>query len=146
MKDVTDLVVHWFKCSNDTWSRWFADREDGADEYISIESAMLVSLVIDKLRASRSGLSRDTGDRLFESLRVSYVRSVDDHRVLCREQKGGNVYGESVKVEIPEGSLHRIKSLDSMGTMLDGVPYVELIYDDGFILEPFENLKYQLVD
>lgn len=143
MKDVTELVLHWFKCSNDIWFRWFADREDGADEYISVESALLDSLVIDKLCIGRSDLP---GGELFESLRVTYVRSVDDHRVLCHEQKNGNVYGESVKVEIPEGSLHRIKSLDSMGTMLDGVPYVELIYNDGFILEPFENLKYLLVN
>ena len=139
MNNVTQLVCFWIKCCRDVWTRWFKDREDGAHEFVSVEQSLLEALVSDKL--SEDGQAFVQKD-FFRHLRVRYRQAIAENRSFCVKQKAGNIFGESREVHISANSIHSVRGIDTMGTMLDGVAYVEVEMDDGFILEPFENVEF----
>jgi hypothetical protein len=137
--DITNLIRQWLLCSSDLWMRWFKDRENGADEFISIEEALLDVMVIQKLGLDLKGVSTDT---FIKQLRVKYVFPVDDIRQLCIKQHAGNIYCSPKSVTIPDGSIQRVKAIDTMGTMLNDKPYVEVVFGKGFILESPDALDF----
>lgn len=139
MKDITQIVCFWIECCRDVWGRWFKDRDDGAHEFVSIENSLLETLVCDKLSEDGDTFVQR---EMFQHFRVKYRHAIAESRSFCVRQKAGNVFGESREINIAAGSIYRVQGIDTMGTMLDGVAYVEVEVDDGFILEPFENVEF----
>lgn len=139
MKDVTQIICFWIECCRDVWTRWFKDRDDGSHEFVSIEQLLLETLVRDKLSEDGEVFVQED---FLRHLQVKYRQAVVGSRSFCVKQKAGNIFGESRDMNIPAGSVYSVRGIDTTGTMLDGVAYVEVKIDDGFILEPFENLEF----
>ena len=143
MKDITQIVCFWFECCRDVWRRWFKDRNEGAHEFVSIEQLLLETLVSDKLSEEGKVFVRE---EFFRHLQVRYRQEIVESRSFCVRQKAGNIFCKSREIRIPAGSIYSVRSMDTVGTMLDGVPYVEVEMDDGYILEPTENLEFYFSD
>lgn len=143
MENITQSVCFWIRCCRDLWTRWFKRRGDGAHEFISIEQSLLETLVCQKLLEDGKTFSRED---FYNYLRAKYRHSISDSRSFCLERKGGEIYCEIRDMRIQQGSLYSIRSIDTTETMQDGAPYVEVEMDEGFILEPFENLEFYFSD
>jgi hypothetical protein len=142
MTDISELMEYWIRCCSDLWSRWFVERPQGADEFIEIEGRLIDVLVIDQLQA-QGVLNRD---QLFARMRVQYKKEVNGIRQVCRQQSAGNVFGKAQVVLVPRDSIHDVRGIDPVGTM-DGIgPYVEVVWEEGFILEPTDNLKFLIAE
>ena len=116
MIEVTELIHEWIKCSNDLWARWFVTRENGADEFTDIESALLNVMVINHIN---SPISQQSTDSFFKRLRVRYVAPVNDFRQVCIKQTAGNIFCQSKLTAISEGIVFMVKAIDTMGTMMN---------------------------
>jgi hypothetical protein len=140
MIDVTALVRQWILCSNDLWSRWFASTERGASEFLGIELALLDAMVLERGDLSCKGLSIEN---FFEKLHVIYPTSIN-HQVkqLCLAQRTGNIFCKPHTVSVSAGDKFRVKSIDTMGTMQGGRPYVEVQFGDGYILESPDSVDF----
>ena len=136
MAVVTDAVQQWISCCNDLWLRWFSTRENGADEFLVIEDVLLRIFVLEKKWPQDTNLSTD---QFFEKLLVMYPKSVNESRQTCTKQRAGNVFCRTQPVAITENSIFKVKSIDTMGTMQNGQPYVEVVFGKGYILEQPEN-------
>jgi hypothetical protein len=142
MTDVTALVRHWISCSNDLWSRWFASTDTGASEFPGIELALLNAMVLERGDLSCKGLSTEN---FFEKLRVIYPTSMNDQiKQLCVVQRSGNVFCRPHSVSVSAGNILRVKSIDTMGTMQNGQPYVEVKFGDGYLLEVPDSLEFAI--
>lgn len=143
MKDITNIIQFWSACCDDLWRKRFQTRPHGAYEFAEIEESLLKILVINPLGQATKFFSSAT---LLSYLRVQYRVEVADFRQFCVPQPSGNILGRAEKVSIPISSQHGIRGLDTMGTMLGTGPYAEVNWQNGFILEPIENLGFLLLD
>ncbi len=141
MKDITRYILVWLACCKEVWERWFKELDNGEDEFGEVEQALFSSLVL-----SVTGIA-DRPDLLdsYELLSAVYKADIDDYRSVCTQQKAGNIYCESKVMKFEKGASLPIKSIDFMGTMLDGTPYAELkLSDREYILEPVDNLNIMM--
>lgn len=136
---LTDLVYRWIACSNDLWIRWFSSSENGADEFPDIERFLLMHLVFEK---SDHRLRNISAEDFFDKLRVTYRSSVDELRQTCVKQRAGNIFCTSSDVSISRGEVFKVRSIDTMGIMQNGQPYVEVVYGDGYLLESPDLLEF----
>lgn len=142
MTDLTVLLRQWISCSNDLWSRWFSSTESGASEFPDIELALLRAMVFDKASLASKGLSVDN---FFERLRVVYPSSIDDEvRQFCVVQRAGNIFCRPYCLSVSAGSTFQVRSIDTMGTMDSGRPYVEVKFDGGYILESPDFVEFAI--
>lgn len=142
MIDVTESLRNWMSCSNRLWREYFIHKDNASDRFVPIESALFEALVIRDLEEIR--FSTFSSASVFDHLRVEYLIDVDGTRQLCVIQKAGNVFCKQEAVSISRGSIYKIKSVDTMGTMLDGNPYAEIIFPGGYILETPRILRFFL--
>jgi hypothetical protein len=142
MTDVTALVRHWINCSNDLWLRWFSSTERGASEFLNIELALLNVMVLERGGFLETGWSIEN---FFEKLWAIYPMSIDDQvRQLCVVQRAGNVFCRPYSLSVSTGEKFRVKSIDTMGTMENGRPYIEVKFGDGYILESPDSIEFAI--
>lgn len=134
--NITDSVLEWVKCSRAVWDQWLKDRIHAADRFTPIENVLFNTLVIDE-----AGLPRSDANP-FESIHVRYKSAPTGLRQVCRRQKAGNIFCRPESVEIDSHAYHAIRSIDPLGTMMDGLPYTEVLYHDAYILELVPELVY----
>lgn len=138
--DVTRSVRQWICCSHDLWARWFAAREDGVSEFSGVELALLSAMVLESRSLSPEGLS---SSRFFERLFVSYAEPIEDQtRQVCVVQRAGNVFCRSQRISVPAKSKLHVESIDTMGTMGNGMPLVEVKFGAGYFLESPDRLDF----
>jgi len=141
MVDISQDVMSWVKCCRDLWTRWFENRDDGDDEFPEVENALFSALVLSRVGVEQ----RPTLDAIYPRLSVTYINGVAASRSVCRAQKAGNILCSPRDVESSAGATFSVRSIDCLGIMLDGEPYVELQLDGGeFLLEPIQNLQINL--
>jgi hypothetical protein len=141
MKDMTQYILVWLACCKEVWERWFKELDNGEDEFSEVEQALFSSLVL----SAANMANRPNLPDCYQFLSAVYKADVDGHRSVCRQQKAGNIYCESKVMKFEKGRSLPIKSIDFMGTMLDGTPYAELrLNDREYILEPVDNLSIMM--
>lgn len=141
MKDITQYILVWLACCKDVWERWFKELDNGEDEFGEVEQALFSSLVLSSTDMADRPALRDS----YQLLSAIYKTDVDDYRSVCRQQNAGNIYCENKVMKFEKGASLPIKSIDFMGTMLDGTPYAELkLNDREYILEPVDNLSIMM--
>lgn len=141
MVDMTDQVLVWLTCCEEVWNRWFNELDSGEDEFGEVEQALFSSLVL----STTNIIDRPSLPDCYKLLSGVYRADVDGYRSVCKQQKAGNIYCESRVMKFKKGEKLPVKSIDFMGRMLDGSPYVELeLNDKEFILEPVSNLKIMM--
>ena len=143
MKDVSELFYNWIACSNELWRKWLISRVKHTYECVEIEDALFRVLVTRSLDQSASTL---TLQNLLGQLRVQYINDVQEDRQVCVTQKAGNIFCKTEKVTIQKGTDYIVKSIDTMGTMMNSEPYAEVIVGNKFILESPKNLRFLLPD
>lgn len=140
MIHVTALIRDWIRCSNDLWSRWFASTAKGASEFPDIERALLNAMVLERGGLSSKGVSPEN---IFQRMRVVYAVPIDEQtRQLCVVQRSGNVFCRPEIVSARAGSQFEVKSIDTMGTMQNSRPYVEVKFGGGYILESPDSVDF----
>lgn len=138
MKDITKYVITWVMCCEEIWTTWFANIENGDDEFLEVEEALFSTLVLSHLKLTR----RPSLNEVYPLLKGVYKEEMKVVRSVCVKQKAGNIYCQSNEVVYPKNTSLPIKYIDFMGTMLDGEPYAELIIsDEEYLLEPLANLN-----
>lgn len=135
-KDITNLVLAWVGCCRETWANWFKDRRHAVDRFSEIENALFRALIADEigvlaLNPASLGL-----------IEVVYQRQVEGPRQFCQKQKAGNIFCQPVAVSLEANATYKLRAIDPMGTMMDGEPYAEVFYRDGYILESISALLY----
>lgn len=125
-------------CCKEMWNTWFANLENGNDEFLEVEEALFSTLVLSHLELTK----RPSLNEVYPLLKGIYKEDVKADRSVCAKQKAGNIYCQSKKIFYQKNTSLPIKSIDFMGTMLDGEPYVELfINNEEYLLEPLANLN-----
>ena len=142
MKDITKLITYWVDCSNNLYQKWFAPREDGLHEFISVEEALLDALVLQKLL--EEGVQIELKN-FFNRVLVQYNLNVSEPRMTCAKARSGNIVGELELFTAEKGTEFFINTIDTTGNMLGIEPYSEVKIEDKFILEPVENLNFFLI-
>jgi hypothetical protein len=143
MKDISHLIYFWIGCCGDLWRTKFLMRVDGAYDFPEIEDALFRILV---MRVSHQNLSTLATPEFFRRLRVRYKSDFDENRQVCAMQKAGNILCKTEVVMLRKENDYTIKGIDTMGTMMDSKPYVEVVIGENFILEPPENLSFLLIN
>ena len=116
--------------------------QGGADEFLPVELALLNSMILKKIGLSTEGVS---AENFFERLRVLYLAPVDEElRQYCVVQRSNNVFCTPRRISILLGKEFRVKSIDTMGTMQNGLPYVEIVFADGYLLESPDSITFVL--
>ena len=142
MTNVTGLVLQWIRCSSELWARWFSSTARGASEFNGVELALLKAMVLERGDLSPKDLSPEN---LFEKLWVIYPTGIGDRvRQFCVVQRSGNVFCKPRIVSIAAGEKFRVKSIDTMGAMDGGRPYVEVAFGDGYILESPDLVEFAI--
>lgn len=141
MIDITQYVLVWLACCKEVWERWFKELDNSEDKFYEVEQVLFSSLVVSAVNVdNRLSLSD-----FYKKLSAAYKDDIDGYRSICKQQKAGNIFCENKVVRFSKGTVFSVKSIDFMGTMLDGKPYVELqVNDKEFVLEPVENLSFKL--
>ncbi len=134
-KDITELVLAWVGCCRETWGNWFKDRCYDADRFSDVENALFKALIADEVGVSLDPASLGLVD-------VVYQRHVDGPRQFCLKQRAGNIFCQSVDVSLEAHATYKLRSIDPLGTMMDGEAYAEVFYREGYILEPIGGLLY----
>ena len=138
MKDITQYLKIWANCCRELWDGWFANLDNGDDEFFEVENALFSALVLSQLEIS----PRPNLDDIYPRLTATYINDVRAQRSVCRVQKAGNIFCAHREVEHLQGQTFSVKSIDCLGTMLDGAAYIELALEGGeYVLEPLENLS-----
>lgn len=139
MKNITPHILDWVKCSNELWANWFRARKHGAYAFSEVEEKLCELLV-----CNEAGLQFPVGgiEEFFSKVKVQYLRDVHENRQVFARQRSGNIVGAPRMVKIIQGSLYRIRLVDTAGTMLESRPYAEVIYGNETLLEPTENLMF----
>lgn len=141
MVDITKYIATWVMCCKEVWDKWFLREENGEDEFYEIEEALFSTLVLSKVQL----IERPKLNECYTLLKGVYKYDMADERSVCKYQKAGNIFCQSKKVAYEKNTSLSIKSIDVLGTMLDGEPYAELaISDKEFILEPLVNLDIKI--
>jgi hypothetical protein len=143
MKDVTELFQLWIACSNSLWRQWFSCRANGADDYAEIEQVLFCVLVLRPLNQAVTNLPLQA---ILSQIRVQYVNDVQEQRQVCSMQKAGNIFCKTEPVALTQGIDYMIRDVDTMGTMMNSEPYVEVIVKKGFVLESPNNVRFLLSD
>jgi len=141
MKDISQLIYFWIACCNDLWRKWFAIRSNGSYDFPEIERILFQILV---MRSLDKIISTSKAEDLIDKLRVQYVSEIQEDRQVCVTQKSGNVFCKSEYINLKKGIDYRVKSIDTIGTMMDSQPYVEVIVGEKFVLESPKNLRFFL--
>lgn len=138
MIDVTKEVTAWVsRCQALQVSDLIKDEA----ALFAAEEACLKELLL-----RRFGAHGKEASELINAIEVEYLGGINEVRQLCIRQQSGNIYCAPKKVEILSGSRHEIRSIDPRGTMAEIGPYVEVLYERGFILEPVRNLRFWIKD
>lgn len=139
MKDITAPVLDWAKCSSELWTNWFKARKHGAYAFSELEEKLCELLV-----CREAGLQFPAGgvEEFFSKVRVQYLRDIHESRQVFVRQHSGNIIGAPRVVKMDQGSLHRIRLVDTAGTMLSSQPYAEVVFGNETLLEPIENLVF----
>jgi hypothetical protein len=132
MIDVTYLVRRWIYCSNDLWMRWFSSEEGAAGDYCDIEVALLKNIVLDDDRLVGAGLTENS---FIDKLRVIYPVAINESRQMCIAQRAGNIFCSPCVISMSAGDALRVESVNTVGVMQNGRPYVEVLYGGGYFLE-----------
>jgi hypothetical protein len=104
--------------------------------------ALLKAMVLERGNLSCRDLSLEN---LFERLWMIYPSSIDEQvRQLCVVQRSVNVFCRPHRVSVVAGERFRVKSIDTMGTMENGRPYIEVAFGDGYILESPESVEFAI--
>jgi hypothetical protein len=141
MLDVTKQITKWVLCCNEVWTNWFASNENGDDEFYEVEEALFSTLVLSNIALSE----RPRLSECYALLTGVYKHDIADERSVCKRQTAGNIFCQSKKIIYSKNTSLPIKSIDFMGTMLDGQPYAELsIGNQEFILEPLINININI--
>lgn len=106
-----------------------------------VEDVLFRILVIRSLNQAES---TPTVQNLLARLRVQYVSDFQENRQVCTTQKAGNIFCKTEVVTLKKGTDYRIKNIDTMGTMMNSEPYVEVIVGERFVLESPKNLRFLL--
>lgn len=131
MKDVTDLVTGWARCSHDVWNRWFKSRHDGWHEFINVEEALFSALVIEQL-----DLYPMSSKQFLSLTRVNFPSGLNAERSVFVRQKHGGGYGRPKRVELEAGTRCKILRADSTGRMIGGLPFLEVELGREYFAEP----------
>lgn len=141
MIDVTKYITTWVMCCKEVWGKWFLSSENGEDEFYEVEEALFSTLVLSNVKL----IERPKLRECYVLLKGVYKYDVAGERSVCKRQKAGNIFCQSKKVAYDKHTSLAIRSIDVLGTMLDGEPYAELIItDQEFILEPLVNLDIKI--
>jgi hypothetical protein len=143
MKDISQLIHFWIVCCNDLWRKRFENRNNGGHDCAEIEESLFHILVA---RPLGQAASTSTMKVLLDRLRVQYVSDFQEDRQVCVTQKAGNIFCKTETITLKKGTDYRIKSIDTMGTMMDSEPYVEVIIGEKFVLDYPRNLRFLLPD
>jgi hypothetical protein len=143
MKDISQPIYFWISCSNDLWRKWFSNRFNGAYEFSEIEEFLFQILVMRSLEQTES---KPKVEDLINRLRVQYINDFQGNRQVCITQKTGNIFCKNEEITLNKEIDYKVKSIDSMGTMMDSEPYVEVIVGGKIVLETPENLRFLLLD
>ena len=143
MTDITREVNLWVSCCQDVWERWFKGLDDGEEKFADVEIALLNGLILSKFDfCINNNLAN-----FYERLIVEYQNDVRDFRSCCTQQKAGNIFCTSKYMTIEENEKTSLKSIDCLGMMLDGKPYLELwINESEFYLEPLEDVRISFTE
>ena len=141
MNDVSDLIYFWITCSNDLWRKYFLNRPNGADEFPEIEDALFRVIVVRSVFQVAPTLMLGNLPGL---ICVHYRSDLMGERQVCHRQKAGNIFCWTEMVTLEKKTEYVVKSIDTMGTMMDSDPYVEVIVGEKFILESPKNLRFLL--
>jgi len=141
MRDITKYIAIWVMCCKEVWSKWFSTNENGEDEFYEVEEALFSALVL-----SNIGLvERPKLRACYALLKGTFKYDVVGDRSVCKRQKAGNIFCQSKKIAYDKNISLPIRSIDPLGTMLDGEPYAELmISDQEYILEPLVNIDIKI--
>lgn len=140
MKDVTELIIGWARCSHDVWTRWFKPREDGWHEFINVEDALFSALVIEQL-----DLHPMSTEQFLSLTRVNFISGLDAERSVFICQKHGGSYGRPKRVELDAGTRCKILRADSTGEMIGGLPFLEVELGREYFAEPIgDSPSYRL--
>lgn len=97
-------------------------------------------MVLESGSLAPEGLS---SSRFFENLLVSCAEPIEDQtRQVCVVQRAGNVFCRPQSISVPAESKLHVESIDTMGTMGNGMPYVEVKFRDGYFLESPDLLDF----
>lgn len=131
MKDVTDLVIAWSRCSHDVWTRWFKPREDGWHEFIDVDEALFSALVIEQL-----DLYPLSTKQFLSSTWVNFNSGLDAERTVFVRQKHGGTFGKRRRVELDSGTRCKVVCFNSTEMPIDGTPSMDLELGREFFEEP----------
>lgn len=131
MKDVTELIIGWARCSHDVWTRWFKPRDDGWHEFIDVEGALFSALVIEQL-----DLYPLSTKQFLSSTWVNFKTGLDAERSVFIRQKSGGSYGRPKRVDLNAGTRCKILDADSTGEMIGGLPFLEVELGREYFAEP----------
>ncbi len=131
VRDVTDFVAEWAKCSHDVWTRWFRHRDDGLNEFIDVEKALFSALVIEELN-----LCPMSSRQFLSSTWVNFESGLDAERSVFVRQKSGGSFGGPKRVELDAGTRCRVLYADSTGEMIRGLPFLEVELGREYFAEP----------
>lgn len=137
MNEITNDLKLWSRCCSKLWADYFTSTGSDSSDFCIAEKSLLEVIILSNL---------GIGDDVFwEGLYASYVAPPPQQRQFCKQQRSGNIYCQPRNVSLSAQLKLKVKSIDNAGTMLDGVPYAELEYEDGFLLEPLESLTFDLL-
>ncbi|WP_295628492.1 hypothetical protein [uncultured Nitrosomonas sp.] len=141
MIDITPHILVWLACCKEVWGNWYKKLDNGEDEFGEVEQALFSSLVLSSINM----VNRPDLDKCYKLLFAVYKADVEDYRSVCTKQKSGNIYCESKVIKFDKDTVLPIKAIDSIGTMQEGKPYVELkINEHEYILESIDNLSIKI--
>ena len=143
MKDISQPIYFWISCSNDFWRKWFSNRSNGAYDFSEIEEFLFQILV---MRSLEQTASKPKAEDVIDRLRVKYINDFQGTRQVCTTQKTGNIFCKNEEITLNKEINYKVKSIDSMGTMMDSEPYVEVIVGGKIVLESPKNLRFFLLD
>ncbi len=134
MKDITDIIAYWARCSHDVWIRWFKPREDGWHEFIDVEEALFSALVIEELN-----LYPMSTQQFLSSTWANFESGLEAERSVFIRRKSSGVFGRPKRVELDAGTRCKILHADSTGEMIGGTPFLEVELGREFFAEPIRD-------
>jgi|AAUQ01.1.fsa_nt_gi hypothetical protein len=131
---ITEKIIKWIQCSHSAWSNCFFENIDNRFEFHVIEKAYLELIVLNPLNIKK--------EQFKELLFVKYKKDINDIRVVCKKQKAGNIFCKSKKIFIDKNSYYLVKSVDTIGELLNGLPYIEVFIskEEYFLETSFKTL------
>ena len=139
MRDITEPILDWVKCSSEIWKNWFKTREHGAYTFSELEEKLFELLVCREIEIPFT----ETGiESFFANMRVQYLHDIYETRQIVVRQRAGNLFGSPKVVKIDKGSIYSIHRIDTAGTMLNSQPYVEVVWGNGMLLEAIDNVTF----